>query len=69
MMFNRPCKLTIWEVVRLEGSIVMALMPVVPEFREAWWQQLAEQEKQSVMDLPNLDPMIFKQCTGITVSK
>ncbi|WP_250058699.1 hypothetical protein [Lactiplantibacillus plantarum] len=47
----------------------MALMPVVPEFREAWWQQLAEQEKQSVMDLPNLDPMIFKQCTGITVSK
>ena len=34
---------------------------------QEWWDDLSEGEKQCVLDLPNFDPQIFKECTGIDV--
>lgn len=35
------------------------------EERQAWWDKLKVSEKKSVRDLPNFDPEIFKEITGI----
>ena len=34
---------------------------------QAWWDELSEKEKRIVMNLPNFDDEIFKECTGIDV--
>ena len=35
--------------------------------RQLWWDHLDNNEKRAVMTLPNFDPIIFKECTGIQV--
>ena len=35
--------------------------------RQAWWDNLPETDRRTVMDLPNFDPEIFEACTGIKV--
>ena len=37
--------------------------------RQAWWDNLSETDRRTVMDLPNFDPEIFEACTGIKVNK
>ena len=39
------------------------------EIIQSWWKGLHKQEKESILSLPNFDPQIFKECTGIDVSK
>lgn len=34
---------------------------------QKWWDSLSESDKKTVMDLPNFDKDIFKECTGIEV--
>lgn len=34
---------------------------------QKWWNSLFEGEKQKVMNLPNFDAEIFKECTGIDI--
>ena len=39
-------------------------------WEEAWanyWRDCDEEEKQRVLNLPNFDPQVFKECTGIDV--
>ena len=35
--------------------------------RQKWWDELAGEERMAVMSLPNFDPDIFEECTGIKV--
>jgi len=35
--------------------------------RQIWWDELAEEEKEAVKELPNFDADKFKKCTGISV--
>ena len=35
--------------------------------RQMWWNELSDEEKDIVMQLPNFDKGIFKEITGITV--
>ena len=37
------------------------------ECAQLWWDGLPDYKKDTIRDLPNFDPEIFKQCTGITV--
>ena len=32
-----------------------------------WWNSLTSEEKETIMDIPNFDAEIFRQCTGISV--
>ena len=34
---------------------------------QKWWDALDDADKQIVMSIPNFDPAIFKECTGIDV--
>ena len=37
------------------------------ERRQEWWDKLNDEDKETIKALPNFDPIIFKECTGITV--
>ena len=37
------------------------------ESRQLWWDGLLESEKETIRALPNFDPGVFEQCTGIKV--
>lgn len=39
------------------------------EDKQKWWDGLLDFEKSAVMNLPNFDADIFKECTGIEVRK
>lgn len=34
---------------------------------ESWWNELSDEDRQIIMDIPNFDPEIFKDITGIEV--
>lgn len=40
---------------------------VTDEDRQAWWDNLDDEEREEVMSLPNFDKEIFKKITGIEV--
>ena len=42
---------------------------VTDEDRQAWWDNLDDEEREEVMSLPNFDKEIFKKITGIEVQK
>ena len=37
--------------------------------RQAWWDGLSADDKQTVMSLPNFDANVFYECTGIKVKE
>ena len=37
------------------------------ECAQIWWDGVSEHVKRVIMDLPNFDAEIFRQCTGIKV--
>ena len=39
------------------------------EDKQRWWDALNAEDKKAVMDLPNFDRDIFKDCTGIMVKQ
>ena len=34
-----------------------------------WWHSLNLEDKNTIMDIPNFDPEIFKEITGVDVTK
>lgn len=36
---------------------------------QIWWDGLSEHEKMVIENLPNFDPKLFRQCTGIDVGE
>ena len=39
------------------------------ECGQSWWNNLSEHKKNIIKAIPNFDPDIFKECTGIDVTK
>ena len=39
------------------------------ECGQIWWDGLSEHEKMVIENLPNFDPKLFRQCTGIDVGE
>ena len=39
------------------------------ECAQIWWDELSDQNKEVIKSLPNFDPDIFYQCTGIKVDE
>nr|DAZ58834.1 MAG TPA: hypothetical protein [Caudoviricetes sp.] len=37
------------------------------EYGQLWWDNLNEEDKNSIKSLPNFDAEIFEQCTGIKI--
>lgn len=37
------------------------------ESGQLWWDGLTDEEKGCIKDLPNFDPDIFGECTGIKI--
>ena len=35
------------------------------ECGQIWWNNLDDKKRNTIMDLPNFDAKIFKECTGI----
>ena len=50
------------------GGFIKTIV-VTTEDKQAWWDKLSEDEKQTIFDLPNFDAEKFKNCTGITVKE
>lgn len=42
--------------------------PIASE-RQKWWDRLSQDDKETVFSLPNFDPKIFEEITGIDVSR
>lgn len=36
---------------------------------QLWWGSLSDRQKNIIKALPNFDPEIFEQCTGINVNE
>lgn len=74
-LFNKP---TDWSLLRWKmcnaRSILIRVQYLyftghIKTIQEAWDKGATKEEKQIVMSLPNFDPVIFKECTGIDVCK
>lgn len=53
------------ECETIEGYIKTII--VTNEDRQEWWDNLSEEDKQEVLNLPNFDAAKFEECTGIKV--
>jgi hypothetical protein len=83
-MFNKPSDWSYGDWIYSSASRIMSKCPVdVIDHsfvdgclqvhhsggdRQRWWDELPAIDKAEVMALPNFDPDIFYQCTGIKVS-
>lgn len=45
------------------------VISVTQEDKQKWWDELTDEERQSVLDLPNFDSDKFYECTGIRVKE
>ncbi len=58
------------ELSNYNKNIIMS----IPNFNKSecgqlWWNELSNYNKNIIMSIPNFDPDIFKECTGIDVTK
>ena len=36
---------------------------------QAWWDKLPDSDRKIIESIPNFDPDIFEECTGIKINK
>lgn len=84
-MFNKPTNMTLnewwdseasslleelFEEGYMDISCTIAYSPwELDNGRQRWYDNLSDKKKQIVLDMPNFDPDIFKEITGIDVMK
>ena len=81
-MCGCPCTKTIWidsdETIDSEKEEnptwectggYLKTINVTNRDKQAWWDNLDDSDKESVMSLPNFDKDIFKEITGIEVNE
>jgi hypothetical protein len=78
-MFDKESDWTYYDWISSRAYTVMCWCPftrididghlykITTEDKQKWWDNLSEEDKQAVLDLPNFDKDKFKQCTGIEV--
>lgn len=70
-MFNRPTELSFFDVRRLKkdiGSVLATIMVYEKTYRQKAWNSLPDSKKEFITGLPNFDPKIFKEITGVDVN-
>ena len=69
MMFNKPSNWTFSDWLNSKARFIMIICPHDRNNRQIWWDKLSDNNKNEVMSLPNFDPDVFYECTGIQVKK
>lgn len=70
-MFNLPTKLSFFSAQKLKKGIDAVLAGVMSSSktdRQGQWDGLSNSEKAFIIGLPNFDPEIFKEITGVDVN-
>ena len=67
--FNKPSNITVdvWDKSRERD--ILCSMPKEHSSRQKWWNDLNHYEQKTIVSIPNFDRDIFKQCTGIDVTR
>ena len=68
-MFNKPTNWTFDDWLHSKARLIMSYCPYETNKRQEWWNKLTDNNKNEVMSLPNFDPDVFYECTGIQVKK
>lgn len=68
-MFNKPCSWTYSKWYASNARFILNQCPKNNNGRQDWYDNLTEQQKIIIESLPNFDPDIFKEITGISVNK
>ncbi len=66
--FNKPSKWTYQDWLNSEAALILYEMPLNPKEAQIWWDNLSVQEQEVIKALPNFDPEIFQEITGIDVN-
>lgn len=82
MLFNKPSNMTHYEWLASAANQLLNRMPrkviehidweedpneKTAEYAQSWWDNLSNEDKNIILNIPNFDPDIFKECTGINV--
>lgn len=70
-MFNRPTELSFFGMRRLKkdiSSVLATIMRREKTYRQEVWDNLSTSKKAFITGLPNFDPKIFKEITGVDVN-
>ena len=67
-LFNQLSSWTLSDWLKSEARYILNQMQGNDK-RQDWWDNLSDDDKKEVLNLPNFDKEIFKQITGIEVEK
>lgn len=69
LTFNRPCRVSDWNLARKPLFLSRLKKNSSSEDRQKEYDQAPYADKQLLADLPNFDPGIFREITGIRVDR
>lgn len=64
-MFNQPCAWLHDDWAMSKQFRILRKMPLDPKDRKDWWDSLPQSDRRLIRKLPNYDPGIFFETTGI----
>lgn len=68
--FNKESNLTYEDWLQSDAKKILKEIPTEDyKYAQDWWNRLEDTYKQIILDIPNFDREIFKEITGIDVSK
>ena len=68
--FNKESNLTYEDWLLSDAKKILKEIPTEDyKYAQDWWNRLEDTDKQIILDIPNFDREIFKEITGIDVSK
>ena len=68
--FNKESNLTYEDWLLSDAKKILKEIPTENDkYAQDWWNRLEDTDKQIILDIPNFDREIFKEITGIDVSK
>ena len=68
--FNKESNLTYEDWLLSDAKKILKEIPTENDkYAQDWWNRLEDTYKQIILDIPNFDREIFKEITGIDVSK
>lgn len=68
-LFNKPSGITVDMWNESKARDILSYVPRERSSRQDWWDNLEPYQRKHIISIPNFDPDIFKQCTGIDVTR
>ena len=69
MLFNKPSDWSYIDWVNSNARYLLQKILNRAVCGQLWWDGLSEDDKKTIMEIPNFDANIFLECTGIDVEK